>query len=295
MTIGVTVSERRKLPLFLDTTQYTCVQIQPGQLREAIGSCDVLYLWNLAYDELRECLLQDKKLPKYIHIARQGKDESLSKLARTKNIEISYADNAFTDSISEFVMASVFMLAKGLHYAAAVPEWKKYPQQRIRGSRALILGAGNIGRACAELLRQNGITVEIAGKPEMNRFAAEGTLFGDTSTALGDIDHIICCLPLNDSTTGLLDKKFFALFDKAHFINISRGQIVATADLLAALDKGQIRSAVLDAFEQEPLPAASPLWHDPRVVVSAHQSYFSPDWEAKLHESFIARLLVVMI
>jgi glyoxylate/hydroxypyruvate reductase A len=76
---------------------------------------------------------------------------------------------------------------------------------------------------------------------------------------------------LTATTRGLLDARFFAALPVgAGIVNLARGAHLVEADLLAALDRGQLRHAVLDVFHQEPLPREHPFWHHPQVTVLPH-------------------------
>ena len=78
-------------------------------------------------------------------------------------------------------------------------------------------------------------------------------------------------LPLTRDTEGLLDVRALARLPRgAAIVNAGRGQTLVEADLLAALDSGQVSAAVLDVFETEPLPRGHPFWHHPRIVVTPH-------------------------
>jgi phosphoglycerate dehydrogenase-like enzyme len=82
---------------------------------------------------------------------------------------------------------------------------------------------------------------------------------------------LVCALPLTGETRGLLAAPLFAALPKgAHVINVSRGAVLNEADLVAAVDVGQLGGAALDVFEVEPLPAASPLWRHPRILCTPH-------------------------
>ena len=84
-------------------------------------------------------------------------------------------------------------------------------------------------------------------------------------------DILVCLLPLTRATTGILDARAFAALPRgASLISVGRGPQVVEADLLAALDSGHLDGATLDVFRAEPLPADSPFWDHPRVVVVPH-------------------------
>ncbi len=84
-------------------------------------------------------------------------------------------------------------------------------------------------------------------------------------------DIAVCLLPLTRETEGILCARTFALMPKsAMVINIGRGRHLVQADLLAALDSGQLSYATLDALHPESLPAADPLWRHPKVTVMPH-------------------------
>ncbi len=84
-------------------------------------------------------------------------------------------------------------------------------------------------------------------------------------------DILVCLLPLTNQTTGILDARAFAALPRgAALISVGRGPQVVEADLLAALDSGQIGGATLDVFRDEPLPPESPFWDHTRVVLTPH-------------------------
>ncbi len=124
----------------------------------------------------------------------------------------------------------------------------------------LVLGQGQMGRTAAKRIAQQG-------------YAAQGWRRDGAALAplLACSDIVVNLLPLTPDTRGLLDARFFAaLPPKASVVNLARGAHVVDADLLAALDSGHLRHAVLDVFHTEPLPAAHPYWQHPRVTVLPH-------------------------
>ena len=88
---------------------------------------------------------------------------------------------------------------------------------------------------------------------------------------LAETDILVSVLPLTPETTDMIDADFLSRLPRgASFINAGRGQQVVEADLLAALDSGQIAHATLDVFRVEPLPADHPYWAHPSVTVTPH-------------------------
>jgi phosphoglycerate dehydrogenase-like enzyme len=92
-----------------------------------------------------------------------------------------------------------------------------------------------------------------------------------------DADFIVNCAPLTPETTGIFNREFFAgLKTGAYFISVGRGRSTITADLIDALSSGRLAGAGLDVVDPEPLPADSPLWHAPNVIITPHVSADTP-------------------
>ena len=137
-----------------------------------------------------------------------------------------------------------------------------------------LLGLGALGTAAAVRLIHAGFNV--AGWSRSAK-VIEGveTLTGDAGlqALLEKSDILVCLVPLTDATRGLLDAGSLAAMKQgAALINFARGAVIVADDLIAALDSGRLSHAVLDVFEQEPLPAASAFWQHPKVTVLPHIS-----------------------
>lgn len=171
-------------------------------------------------------------------------------------------DPAMSAAMAETALWAVLALQRDfVDYAAQQRSgtWRQHPQRRADEWPVLVLGQGEMGRTVAERLRANGYPVT-------------GWRRGvDLAPLLPAARVVINLLPLTPATRGLLDAAFFAaMAPGASLVNLGRGAQVVDADLLAALDRGHLRHAVLDVFAAEPLPAAHPFWPHPRVTVLPH-------------------------
>ncbi|MGB3401657.1 MAG: glyoxylate/hydroxypyruvate reductase A [Microcoleaceae cyanobacterium] len=135
-----------------------------------------------------------------------------------------------------------------------------------------ILGLGVLGLAAAKQLAAMGFSVRGWSRTPK---AISGVECFDGNKQfklfLSQCRVIVCLLPLTPETEGILcDQTFSALPLGAYIINVGRGQHLVEADLLEALNTGQIAGACLDVFETEPLPKNHPFWSDPRIIMTPH-------------------------
>lgn len=185
--------------------------------------------------------------------------------------------------------------------------WDTLPSVKVEDSVGLrmgILGYGAIGRQCARLAQALGMEVYAYTRgerstPESRKdisYCVPGTgdpdglipskWFHGASTQhlheflSQDLDILVLALPLTGETKGLLGREQFELLSKRKtFIsNVSRGSLVQTDALIAALESGKIRGAALDVTDPEPLPDAHPLWKAPNVFITPHISWRSNDY-----------------
>ena len=134
-----------------------------------------------------------------------------------------------------------------------------------------ILGLGVLGSRVADALRALGFPVTgYARRPKV--LADVRSFAGDQlSEFLATCRVLICMLPLTPATQGLLDREAFARLPRgAYVINVARGGIIVERDLLAAIGSGHLAGAMLDVFEEEPLPAQHAFWHHPQITLTPH-------------------------
>jgi glyoxylate/hydroxypyruvate reductase A len=184
-------------------------------------------------------------------------------------------DPALTEQMAEWVVMNVLRhhrLMPAYAEQQARAYWKRHDIPRARDRRVGIMGLGVLGRAAAQALRPFGFP--LAAWVRHDRSWPEGEIFAGPEGLgpfLARSDIVICLLPLTAETRGVLDARAFARMPAGGaVINGARGGHVVAADLIAALDSGQVSAATLDVFTTEPLPAEDPLWRHPRVTVTPH-------------------------
>lgn len=154
----------------------------------------------------------------------------------------------------------------------AEKKWVRLPQFMASDRTVGILGLGELGTAVAHRLSAFGFN--IAGwKRRPARLPGIDCYSGSEGMAemLGRSQMVVSLLPLTEETRGILDAAAFARMPRGGcIINVARGPQIVNADLLAALDSGQLAHAYLDVFDKEPLPSNSPLWSHPGISITPH-------------------------
>ncbi|MER7608948.1 2-hydroxyacid dehydrogenase [Nocardioides sp. NPDC127503] len=136
----------------------------------------------------------------------------------------------------------------------------------LADKRVLIVGYGAIGRAIEARLLP--FETEVVGVARTAREGVHG--FDELDTLVPEADVIVLATPLTEETRGLVDRKFLGrMKDGALLVNVARGGVVVTADLVAELATKRIHAAI-DVAEAEPLPAESPLWSAPNLLITPH-------------------------
>lgn len=184
-------------------------------------------------------------------------------------------DALLTRAMSEWVLLNVLRFHRqDPEYRAqqAVRLWHELPAPDTARRRIGILGLGALGADAAGKLAALGFPVSgWSRRPKSLPGIAchHGTDGLDAVLRASDI--LVCLLPLTPATRGILDARAFALLPRGAFVlNAARGGHVVQPDLLAALDSGHLAGAALDVTEPEPLPADSPIWSHPKVVLTPH-------------------------
>jgi phosphoglycerate dehydrogenase-like enzyme len=177
------------------------------------------------------------------------------------------ARGARDTAVAEWVVGALLGDAYGQFTAARSRRWSDALPTELRGTSALIVGFGSIGRAVERLLEPFGVTV--VGVARHARDGVHAT--GELPVLLGQADAVVSLLPLTADTARMFDAQLLArMRDGALFVNAGRGAVVDTAALLAELQSGRLR-AVLDVVDPEPLPDDHPLW-EAALAITPHNA-----------------------
>jgi phosphoglycerate dehydrogenase-like enzyme len=261
-------------------------------LASAVVGARALLLWDFFSTAVADVWEHCDRL-EWIHVAAAGVDKLLFDRLRDSDVTVTNARGVFDRPIAEFVLASVLAHAKLLHESHDLQRekvWRHREARTVAGARALIVGTGAIGRETARLLRTVGLEVRGAGRTARTDDIDFGEVVAssDLVSHVGWCDYLINAAPLTEQTRGLINAEVFAAMrPSAHLINVGRGATVVESELADALSAGALDGASLDVFEREPLPADSPLWCLPEVVVSAHMSGDVIGWRDALACQFV--------
>ena len=193
------------------------------------------------------------------------------------SILLTRSPESFGPMIAEWAVSRIFAIQlQLLELAEAQRERRWAPRDiaRVAGTRALVVGTGDIGRAIAHALHALGVHVTGVSRSGTANSAAFSAVHpaSELANLVGNADWIVVAVPDTPASRGLISRDVLSRCQGAVLLNAGRGSVVEETALPEALDNGWLRAAALDVFATEPLPADSPLWSDPRGMVSPHLS-----------------------
>ena len=181
--------------------------------------------------------------------------------------------------LAEFALFGLLYFAKGAPVLArwqAQRHWQRHTTTQLRGTSAVLVGLGGVGREVAGLLASAGVRVTGVGRPGRSYQVPGVTSYADDTNlaaVLPEADALVLACPLTERTNGLIGHAELGLLRPgAVVVNVSRGQVVDEAALIDHLASGHLGGTCLDVFDTEPLPESSPLWSMPNVLVSPHSA-----------------------
>ncbi len=254
------------------TTPSVDLQVWPDKIDDP-ASVEAAFVW-LAPPEM----WADLPALKFVQTIGTGVDHLLANPPPPAVVLARTVDPTLTEQMVEYAVLSVLACHRSLHRHLdhqRNKSWGTPPYADTAATAVGVMGTGEIGRAILQRLQafefplrawsrtrrdwgDDERVTHFAGAEDLGRFLA-GT-------------HVLLSiLPATPATHGLLDLSLFRQLPRgAHVINLGRGSTLVEADLKACLDSGHVASCFLDVFGEEPLPSGSPLWTDPRVIITPH-------------------------
>lgn len=212
-----------------------------------------------------------------IQLTSAGLDRVPLDYIRAHGIELRNAAGVYSVPMAEFAVCGILQLYKQSRFFAekqAGHTWEKHRGLlELSGKRACILGCGDVGQEIAKRLRVfgcrvTGVNRTVRALPDFERVLPLEKL----ADAAAACEILICCVALTAETRGLVSREIFdCLSSGAVFVNVARGALVDEPAMTAWLQNGG--RAVLDVFEEEPLPENSPLWDMEHVILTPHNSF----------------------
>lgn len=195
--------------------------------------------------------------------------------------------------IAEYAMAAMLLVEKDLVGArTTAPEnWGPRNFGTLEGKVLGIVGFGAIGAETAKRALAFGMDVHASRRGTWND-APEGiTPCASPEEVIEGADHLLLAAPLTPETAGLVNATFLARAKPGlHLINVARGGLVVDADLVSALDSGQLGKATLDVTSPEPPAPDHPFWTHPKVLLTPHESYSGGSERQRFERKSMANL-----
>ncbi|WP_045519629.1 D-2-hydroxyacid dehydrogenase [Neobacillus niacini] len=237
--------------------------------QEDLSWADALVSFNLKAD-------YDYSTVKWVHSLGAGVDRFLHKKEWNKEVLLTRTICSFGQRIAEYCLSYILkdlQLHDRFQEQQKHKNWQQCTPKLIGEQKVLVYGTGEIGQMIAKVF--SGLGADVSG---VSLSGTEKEYFHEVMkheshfSRLNEMNYIINTLPLTEQTEKLFDSVIFNQLSNAGFINVGRGASVDEEALLQALTEKRVGFAVLDVFEQEPLPENNPLWSHPRVQITPHIS-----------------------
>lgn len=247
------VTQEEIEPAQREQVRYAVAWNPPGDFFDGLTNLEAIFSMAAGVDHL----INHPGLPAHVPLAR-------------------LQDAGMGEKIAEYVLYGVLHSQRSFDVyreKQANGEWDRTDRDiHAADTRVGILGLGAIGSVVANRLLLNGYSV--AGWSRTAKAVKGLEMFAGKDALpefLGSLDVLVCLLPLTPETEGTIDSDFLALLPAGAFlINAARGKHVEAGALMASLESGHLRGALLDVTDPEPLPATDPLWSHPKILITPH-------------------------
>lgn len=249
--------------------------------RQAAPEADVMLVGAVPRELVEQVFAMAPRL-RWVHVLWAGLDSLLFPALIESPVQLTNGRGVFSHSLAEFAIAGMLWFAKDIRRMRRQQRerrWEKFTVEQLRGKQLGIVGHGSIGRAVAALAAAFEMKVVGVGRSSTRE---------EFDEVIGNSDYLLISAPLTAETRGLVgEAEFRRMRPNTVLINIGRGPVVDEKALIAALREGRIRGAVLDVFDEEPLPPEHPFWEMANVLLSPHCADNTPKWLDEAMQLFL--------
>jgi phosphoglycerate dehydrogenase-like enzyme len=280
----------------LRNTGIAHVEVRTGEeLARQLPDADVLVvsmMW-------RNALLGTAKRLGFIQSISAGTDQYDKELLRARGVRVASAAGVNAEAVAEHAMALILALSRRLpeardnqharHWRGMIGDLSRREDQ-LTGKTLLVVGMGRIGSRLARLAKAFEMRVVATKRDPAAAASGADAVYGTgrLRELLGEADIVAITCPLTPETANLIDAAALAAMKPtAHLVNVARGRVVDEPALIGALEEKRLAAAALDVTVEEPLPAASPLWSMPNVLITPHTA-----GETRAYEDGVIDLLL---
>ncbi len=273
---------------------YVFIEPSSGLPAEAFD-VDALLIWNPRSGVLRENWGRFGRL-RWVHAGSAGVERVLFPELVASDVVLTNSRYVFDETLAEYTIALMLALSKDLlatFRSQGEHRWAPRETAALSGKTAVMVGVGPIARRTAQLARAMGMSVRGVGRtarggdPDFGDIASPAEL----PTLFADADYVVMVLPSTPQTEGMVDAAALAaLKPTARLVNVGRGSTVDQDALVEALRAGRLAGAALDVMRPEPLPANSPLWDVPNLLISPHMAGDHTGWQRDIAGLFLRNL-----
>jgi len=253
-------------------------------------SADLYPATSLAF--LRSCI--DAPNLRWLHLFNAGVDHPIFTSFLDRGVRLTTSSGASATPIAHHVAMCLLALARDLPGSLrrqAAHDWEPRRADDVEGRTVGIVGMGPIGCETARLADALGMRAVGVRRTVRGDEPCETWTLDRLPELLPIVDDLVLALPLTDGTRGLVGAAELGRLRRgARLVNVGRGELVDEDALVDALRSGHLGGAALDVFRTEPLPATSPLWDLPNVIVSPHSSGDTPLTEIRAGQAFVDNL-----
>lgn len=272
------------------------LQVDASGAGDDLADADAAVRWDLDADGIRAVLDRAPSL-RWLHSPGAGVERWPLDILAERNITLTNGAGVFAIPIAEWVLTTMLTIVKNsyaVRESQQAHRWaRELPAEELYGKTLLVLGAGGIGREIIKRADAFGMRIWASNRSGRAVEGAERVVQDDGwRDLLPESDFVVSTLPMTPATATMISAPELATFKPgAWLLNVGRGATIDEDALVQALRNGVLGGAALDAWTTEPLPADSPAWSLPNMIVSPHMSGSSSAGRTRGLRLFVDNLL----